>query len=87
MWGYWQPRACSGSLCPSLRVGLAPGGPTHPLRLSLRPMSETPDWSQVATTQDCKRLRRIMLIGFAVVLILPDGSLGLALATVLARFF
>ena len=50
-------------------------------------MSETPDWSQLATKQDFKKLRRTMLIGFAVVLILPDGSLGLALATVLAQFF
>ena len=50
-------------------------------------MSETPDWSQVATKQEFKKLRRTLLVGFAVVLILPDGSMGLALATVLARFF
>ena len=50
-------------------------------------MSETPDWSQVATKQDCRRLKWTLLLGFAVVLILPDGSLGLVLATVLAQFF
>ena len=59
-------------------------------------MSETPDWSQVATKQDLteatqelkqefKRLKWTLLIGS--VLILPDGSMGLALVTVLARFF
>ncbi len=50
-------------------------------------MSETPDWSQVATKQEFKSLRRTMLLGFAAVLVLPDGSIGLALATVLAQFF
>ena len=61
-------------------------------------MSETPDWSQVATKQDFKeatqelkqefkKLRRALLVGFAVVLILPDGSIGLAGVTVLAQFF
>ena len=29
-----------------------PAGPTPPLLYPLRPMSDTPDWSQVATKQD-----------------------------------
>ena len=76
----------------------AGGGFHNPLLYPLRPMSETPDWSQVATKQDLteatqelkqefKRLKWTLLIGFTTVLILPDGSMGLALVTVLARFF
>ena len=37
--------------------------------------------------QEFKRLKWTLLIGFTTVLILPDGSIGLALATVLAQFF
>ena len=50
-------------------------------------MSDTPDWSQVATKQEFKRLKWTLLIGFTSVLILPDGSMGLALATMLAQCF
>ena len=50
-------------------------------------MSDTPDWSQVATKQEFKRLKWTLLIGFTSVLILPDGSMGLAVATMLAKCF
>ena len=80
-------------------MGLAAGGSHNPLPLRL--MSDTPDWSQVATQQDfkevkqaftevrqeLKRLKWTLLVGFTAVLILPDGCIGLTLATALAQFF
>ena len=45
-----------------------------------------PDWSQLATKQEVKTLRWMVLGGFATVLLLPDNWIVLALEW-LAKFF
>ena len=51
------------------------------------PLAGPPVSPTAETKQEFKRLKWTLLIGFTTVLILPDGSMGLALATVLAQFF